>query len=279
MTPHYLLSTASLYLSSLGRTFALARGAGFDGVELSLTPASARTSPQQIAALAREMDLSVASLHPPTIPLPGWADTPDTFRRLARWAPALPGCQVVVLHTPDALSQTDPRMTRFCHILDALQQELAGTPVRIGLENRNRRPGEPLGPLDPPDRLVAFCRQHDCHIVLDTAHAHTMPFPLLETYHTVRELLVNVHLSDVRPIGRWSRFSYLRSIFSHHRVPGQGILPLAALFEAMQQDRYAGWITLELSPLALRFWCPSQTRRLLRQARQTCGQWAGRNSC
>jgi sugar phosphate isomerase/epimerase len=275
MAPLFLLSTASLYFDSLPSGFRLVREAALDGVELSITPANGWLTPQRIQALAEQAGLQVASVHPPTVPLPGWGRNPASRRRLAALARALPGCRIVVLHTPPSFRSGDRPMERFRHTLATFQEALAGSPIVVALENRNRRPGEPLGLLDDPAALLDTARREGCGIVLDTAHASTLPWPLLETYRAVRERLANIHLSDVVSMGWWDRFSYPRSILGHHRIPGQGGLPLRALLAELGQSGYSGLITLELSPVALRFWSRPATRRLLRETAQNCRQWLG----
>lgn len=266
MAAFFLVSTASLYFDSLARGFGLASETGFNGVELSIAPANARVLPARILALAREAGLQVASVHPPTVPLPGWGRNPAGLRRLGALARALPGCRIVVLHTPAALRPDEPRLERFRRTLAALQQALAGSALTVALENRNRQPGEAVGPLDDPAALLELSQREGCGIVLDTAHASTLPWPLLDTYRAVRERLVNIHLSDVAAPAWWGRFSYPRSIFGHHRPPGAGNLPLHSMLAELGRSGYDGLITLELSPVALRFWSRAQTRRILQQS-------------
>lgn len=273
MTPLLLLSTASLYFDSLPRALQLVRESNLDGVELSVAPSNAWAPRERIHALAQAAGLQVASVHPPTLPIPGWGRSVDGIRRVAALARALPGCRIVVLHTPAAAHPSDPRLDRFRRTLAALQTALADTGIAIGLENRNRAAGEPLALYDDPTALLDLARQEACGIVLDTAHASTLPAPLVETYHIVRERLVNIHLSDVVSVGRWERFSYPRSILGHHRLPGEGTLPLAAMLADLGRSGYDGLITLELSPVALRFWSRPATRHLLREAARTTRAW------
>lgn len=268
MAPLLLLSTASLYFDSLPRCFREVRAAGLDGVELSIGPASAWVGPARVHALAQAAGLQVASVHPPTVPLPGWGRSGEGIYRVAALARALPACRIVVLHTP-----ADPRLERFRRLLAALQAALADTGIAIGLENRNRKEGEPLARYDDPAALLDLARRERCGIVLDTAHASTLPWPLLEISQAVRERLVNVHLSDVAAGGWWERFSYPRSILAHHRRPGEGGLPLAALLADLGQSGYDGLVTLELSPVALRFWNRPATQRLLQESVQTTRAW------
>jgi sugar phosphate isomerase/epimerase len=274
MPPRYLLSSASLYFSSLRRCFQLAHKAGFDGLELSLTPASARSTPAQMRALAQEMGLLLPSVHPPPLPLPGWRLSPATFERLGRLARSLPGCRIVVMHVPNVHRQGDPGLARFQRDLDALQQALAGSPVSVALENRSCRPGKAAGFFDSPEALLDLSRRHGCHIVFDTAHASTLSRSLLEVYSILRHRMVNIHLSDAISWRWWNRSSYLRAFFAHHRVPGQGALPLRPLLAQLARDGYDGLITLELSPLALRFWDRPAAFRTLERSLQTCRLWA-----
>lgn len=270
LSPLWLLSTASLYFAPLPQAFRLVREVGLDGVELSIAPASAWAAPERLHALAQATGLRVASVHPPTVPLPGWGRSPAGLRRLATLARALPGCRIVVLHTPSAIRPDDRRMQRFRRALATLQESLVGSGVGVALENRNRRPGEPLALLDDPVALLDLARAEGCTIVLDTAHASTLPMPLLETYRVLRERLINIHLSDVASVGWWARFSYPRSILGHHRPPGTGTLPLHLLLSDLGRSGYDGLITLELSPVALRFWNRARMLRILQQSMRYC---------
>ncbi len=273
MSLQFLLSTASLYFVPFPQILDLAHEVGFDGLEFSptLTP----VSPERIQALVQETGLLVASLHPPTVPLPGWIRPLEATRRLAGLARCLPACRIVVLHFPAVRSGADPRLTRFYRRLEVLQEGLAGSGISVALENRNRRPGEPLGLLDCPEAWLEAGRRLGCGLVLDTSHASTLPFSLLDVYREVRPLLLNVHLSDVQEVRWWHRFSYSRSIFGQHALPGTGRLPLPVLLREMGQDGYSELITLELSPVALRIWNRPVLRSALRQALQTCRTWVG----
>lgn len=270
LSPLWLLSTASLYFAPLPRAFRLVREAGLDGVELSVAPANAWVAPERLQALAQAAGLQIASVHPPTVPLPGWGRSPAGLRRLATLARRLPGCRIVVLHTPSAARPDDRRMQRFRRALATLQKSLAGSGVGVALENRNRRPDEPLALLDDPVALLDLACAEGCAIVLDTAHASTLPLPLLETYRILRERLINIHLSDVASVGWWGRFSYPRSIFGHHRPPGTGSLLLSPLLADLGRSGYDGLITLELSPIALRFWNRARTLHILKQSLRYC---------
>jgi sugar phosphate isomerase/epimerase len=78
--------------------------------------------------------------------------------------------------------------------------------------------------------------------------------------------LANVHLSDVGgPLARLP-VRRLRSAVGEHRFPGTGGLSLSTLLGDLGGDGYAGPVTLEVNPFALRFWWPAAVRRRLAEA-------------
>jgi sugar phosphate isomerase/epimerase len=223
--PLFQLSGASLFFNSLDTTLQVAREAGFAGVEFSPTVGTAWLRPSRVGALAEQKGMLLGSVHPATVPLPGWSVSPAAFRQLAALARSWPGCRAVVLHLPDAHHQGDRQLSSFYRTVGTIQEALAGSDLTIALENRNRHPGEGMGLLDDPAAWMECCRERGCQATLDTAHASTLPFALAEVYRTVRERLVNIHLSDVVGGAWWERFSYPRSILGHHRPPGWGNCP------------------------------------------------------
>ncbi len=251
----------------------MAHEAGFAGVEFSPTFGTAWLRPSRIGPLAAQKGLFLGSVHPATVPLPGWGTSPAAFRQLATLARSWPGCRAVVLHLPDAYHQSDRELSSFYRAVETIQEALAGSDLTIALENRNRRPGEEMGVFDDPAAWMELCRARGCQITFDTAHASTLPFPLAEVYQTVRERLVNIHLSDVIGGAWWERFSYPRSILGHHRPPGWGKLPLHEFIAQLRQDRYEGLITFEISPLALRFWNRRAACSILSESLLTVRRW------
>jgi sugar phosphate isomerase/epimerase len=78
--------------------------------------------------------------------------------------------------------------------------------------------------------------------------------------------LVNVHLSDMGGSFPLATSPHVRRMLGEHRFPGSGELLLADLLADLAAARYAGPITLEVSPFALHGWWPPAVRRRLAQA-------------
>ncbi len=114
--------------------------------------------------------------------------------------------------------------------------------------------------------LADFAARESLATTLDTAHVGSMPCSPLDAYALLREGLANIHLSDLRPVPAFLDLSVLQSYIKHHQLPGEGILPLAALVQMLRRNGYAGLLTLELSPLALGFWSRACVRRQLARA-------------
>lgn len=257
------LSTGSLYIYPLHVTFHLAREAGFEGVELVVGPEVLWRGGAEVRRLADDYGLTIFSLHPPLFPLPGWQDDRTAMRKLIALAQEL-GAFVIVFHPPDAEEWKHPHSRAFLNALHMGQRALAGTPIRLALENPPPSPrGQRL--LTTPGALRAFAQTHDLPLVLDTAHAGSLPHLLQQAYQFYDGRLVNVHLSDVAVSFPLPDIFGLHTYFKRHQFPGEGRLPLAELLHRLAADGYQGPVTLELSPVALRIWWPPTLCRRLRQ--------------
>jgi len=257
------LSTGSLYLYPLRTSFRLAREAGFDGVELVVGPELLWRGGATVKRLADEYGLTIFSLHPPLFAMPGWRDYGTSVRKLMALAEGTEA-SLIVLHSPAVDSWEHPNSRAFLSALDMAQRALAGSFIRLALENPTPpRRGRRL--LTDPVMLRAFVQAHDLPLVLDTAHAGSLPYPLRQIYHLCNGRLVNVHLSDVASSFSLPDILGLHAYFRCHQFPGEGRLPLKDFLRCLTADGYQGPITLELSPVALRIWWPPTVRRRLRQ--------------
>ena len=99
------LSTASLYIYPLRKTFELAKRAGFDGVELVVGPEVEWRGGDYIRRLSREYALPILTVHPPLFAFPGWSRVHITIEpyldRLLSIARVV-GSPLIVLHMPHA---------------------------------------------------------------------------------------------------------------------------------------------------------------------------------
>jgi sugar phosphate isomerase/epimerase len=254
------LSTASLYVYPLRHIFAIARDVGFEGVELVVCPEVLLRGAEYVRRLSQEYGLPIFTLHPSMIPTPRSRQHHRLLPQLTRLALDL-DCQFIVIHTPKALSMEDRLGREYTEAVKKCVQELSGASPRLCIENQAVfRPGDRRYALCATDSLRRFVDEHDLPVTLDTAHVASFPYDLLETYETMRDRLVNVHLSDFRDDVSIPPWFNMHSYFKHHQLPGDGDLPLGRLLRRLREDRYEGPVTIEVSPFALQVWRPGRIR-------------------
>ena len=259
------LSTGSLYLYPLRRVFALARETGYDGLEVALGPGGIPSDGSGLRRLSQEYGLPIFSIHPPMVALPGRSHHHRLLPQMALLACELE-CQFIVIHAPKARSLSQGIGEEYVAAVDECVESLKGASPRLCLENQAVfRPEDREYTLCAPHDLQAFAERHGVLVTLDTAHAASFPYSILEAYEALGSMVVNVHLSDFRQglsIPPWFNF---HSYFKHHQMPGEADLPLVAFLERLKKDGYDGVITVEVSPFSLRAWRPGLVRENLRR--------------
>lgn len=257
------LSTASLYLYPLRHIFSVAKDAGFEGLELALSPEVAIRGCGYLRGLSQEYGLPVLALHPPMIPVPGRKEHHSLLPRMRKLGRGL-GCEFIVIHAPKALNLTEGFGRQYSEAVQTCVKELRHSSPRLSVENQAVfRPGDRRYVLSEPASLRRFADEHDLALTLDTAHAASFPYDLLEAYEVFRSRLGNVHLSDFRSWLSIPPWFNLHSYFKHHQLPGDGDLPLIELLQRLRADSYRGLVTLEVSPTALRAWWPPRAKEEL----------------
>jgi len=252
------LSGASLYLYPLRYTFRLAKELGFSGLELAMGPEVRWRGGHYVRRLSQEYGLLVYGLHPPMFSGPQGLNLKELLPRMVRLGKDM-GCRMLVIHAPKVTSLEGGGLPSLEAILKARREGLLVSLENLALFQEEDR-GYLLGDLY---ELRGFAEKHDLHLTLDTAHAVTFGYDLIEAYEILRPRLVNIHLSDLchkKPMGGWS---YFQIFFQHHQMPGKGYLPLGELLRRLRQDGYQGPITVEISPFALEAWWPEKARRNL----------------
>lgn len=233
------LSTGSLYHRGLAYTLALARDAGFDGVELVVGLDYALGGVTRVSRLVRAAGVPVLSVHPPFVRFPGWPRAVALrMLRLVELARAVEA-PVVVLHAPTIHGPQTPRAARYGYALRLARIAAGEDGPTLALETNQYNKRVHRYYLDDPATLASFAVEHGCAITYDTCHEGANGQDVLATYEALRPALANVHLSDVE----W-RDGYPYT----HRVPGAGSLPLPALLGCMARDGFAGPLTLEIHP-------------------------------
>ncbi len=239
---HITFSTGTFYHRGLGYSLALAREAGYDGVELAMGPEFRFTGVEGLRSIALHYPVPILSVHPPFIPLPGWPRFSDQrIPYLARVAQAL-GIQNMVVHNPPFSSPTSPNAARFISGLQEAQRIAGGDTLRIGLENNQVADQSKRYFLDDLQVLAGFALEHGCGVTFDTCHAAANGQDILECYEIVRPVLYNVHLNDI---------VYRNGKPHTHIPPGKGQLPLDRFLGLLVRDHYDGLVTLEMHPSRL----------------------------
>lgn len=262
----FSLSTGTLYPYPLRQVFRWARQAGFDGVELVINPEAAMRGGRAVRRLARAEGVEIFSAHPTVVPFPGWRERDGGMARTIALAQAA-GIGLVVMHIPRSESLDEGEGLVFRQRIEGWQGRLAGSGLRIAVENKAIRAERHWRyALTPLDRLRAFAERYDLGLVLDTAHAGTAGEDLLQARRLFDTRLVNVHLSDLGGRVPLAAFPLVHRFFGEHRLPGTGELALPALLRDLGSSRYDGLITLEVNPWSVRAWWPPAVRRTLARA-------------
>ena len=257
-------STGTLYPWPLRTTFALAQEVGFQGVELVWGPEVVLRGAAYVRRLSQEY-LPVLSLHPPIVPYPGKGRAAGILPDLICLARQV-DCPLVVLHPPKATVPEETDWTEFLEIL-LRERQRSNPDVQISLENATIvRAADAHYILHDLRRLRAFADRHDLPLTFDTSHAGTSSYELLEAYALLASRVVNVHFSDLVRGRIFPDWRPLYTLFRHHQMPGQGVLPLAEFVRVLLTAGYAGPFTLEVSPTALQAWHPSRVREALAKA-------------
>ena len=255
-----------MYHLPLEKTCALAAESGFDGIELVSGPETWLRRPATIEAIGRRWGLTIYSVHQSLLSFTPRGRGPWRMLEAVELALAL-GCPRVVIHDHGALRWADPSAQTWLRILNRCREMLSGSPTRLALENpgvysaAGRR-----NPLASAPVLADFARRYDLDVTLDTCHVGTPGTAFLATYEALRDRLANVHLSDLKIVATPAPARAYKTLFLHHQLPGEGILPLAALLARMHAEGFGGPITLEPSPAALQAWSPGRLRARLAQA-------------
>jgi sugar phosphate isomerase/epimerase len=260
------LSTGTLYSYPLRWVFRQASVAGFDGVELVINPEMILRGGGAVRRLAAEEGLDILSVHPTVVALPGWRERHGGIGPTIRFALEA-GAGIVVLHTPRSESLDQEEGLAFCQQVEAWQRRLAGTRLRLAIENKAvRTERDRHYALTPLSRLRAFADDRDLGLVLDTTHAGTAGEDLLQARQVMGGRLVNVHLSDMGGRLPLARVPAVWKWVGQHRFPGAGDLALAALLADLRDHGYGGLLTLEINPFAARIWWPPASQRRLAHA-------------
>jgi len=235
-----LLSTGSLYTLPLEEIFEMASSAGFDGIELLISPGFSKRHPlDQLKELSAI--LPIRALHAPFIRFRHWRGKISSLRKSVEWARQL-GAQVVTFHPPNWLN-LEFRFWQWMKGIRDFQREVGDGDVAVSIENM------PLVGLNirfcgyfwsSTRKLLRFAEEKNLFLTFDCTHMGTRRIDFIEEfllfYRSGR--VKNIHFSDYRP-------------FHEHLYPGKGHLPLTRFLHLLGRIGYGEFLTVEITPQEL----------------------------
>lgn len=266
------ISGSSLLHLPQTQRFSLAAAAGFDGIELVITPEVWRKGADFVSRLAEKYELPVLTLHPPMQRMHEW-DRNGWYVNSMHVAMQIPTCRLIVFHTPNTALWDSPRgrwykeSIRRCRAMSdrvqiAIETSNAETRSKDGVRNQ-----KPL--LYYYDDLRRFVDEEDLQVTFDTCHASTTPDGLMAAYERLHDRIANIHFSDMRDMSRFPGFirrnRRVHRFIMRHYTPGWGTLPLEQFVHRLVRDGYARTLTFEETPVAMPFWSKYYTLKHLRK--------------
>lgn len=259
------VAVGALTLYPLDLSFAIARDAGAEFVEVLLSRRMRAGDGRAIVERANRAGVTVMTAHAALALRPEPLEEKIAADIASiRVAAGIDSCRSLVLHTPLSQGGEAAPVQRW---LDAVAEarERIHPRLDLALENRaENSDGLPGQWLDDTGRLAPVASEWGMRVCLDLAHAASFGLDLPAVVKSVGPQLANVHLSDARD--RQYRGGLLNGLLRDHAIPGHGILAIDEALNVLNDIGYRGPLTLELSPLSLRAWLPGAPRRQLRAA-------------
>ncbi len=265
-----LFSTGSLYLYDVSYSFALAKEAGYDGIEIMCDERWSTRDPHYLKTLTTAHDLPVLVVHTPfSSKIPGWGYAHDDINRIERTLELAErlGAESIVVHLPSRIRMKSAQLDGHEVRIPALDEEgklkawietklpdvQRKTPVKIALENMplKRVAGFDFDPVWW-NEISAWSTVH-AHLTLDTTHWATKQIDPVLAYEAAKDRIAHVHLSN-----------YYNQ--EEHHLPQKGVLKLGKLLHQMAEDGYAGTISLEVDPQHLNYKDAKEVRAKLRES-------------
>lgn len=230
------ISTGTLFTFPLEKVFAIAREAGFDGVELIVNHEFQKVNSRRlIKDLAQT--LPVLSIHAPFMPLDGWGNQIDSLKRSVEIA-ADCGVKLVNFHPPSWLGG-ELRFWRWLYGIMNFQEEVGRQGVIITLENMPWVGRFNINPhiLSSTEKMIDFLHERNLYLTFDCTHMGSGKANFINDFYLFYNSgrIRNIHFSD---------YGHGRE----HLLPGRGILPLTRFLNHLRNTGYSQTLTLELSP-------------------------------
>lgn len=230
------VSTGTLFIFPLHRSFEMAAEAGFDGLELIINQDFEHVNARKLIVELGRI-LPILSIHAPFMPLYGWGSPVDSLKRSVELAAAA-GVPMVNFHPPSWLG-FEIGFWRWMYRIQDFQKEVGGGQVLLTLENMpwkgKYRINENI--LARSESMIEFISARNLYQTFDCTHMGSGKANFINDFYLFHETgrVRNIHFSD---------YGHGRE----HLLPGRGILPLTRFLNHLSTTRYDGTLTLELSP-------------------------------
>jgi sugar phosphate isomerase/epimerase len=211
----------------LGWTMNVFADAGFSAVEVLFAHSTETRDSDKIQGFARVAGLSVPVVHGPYMVFLRNVFTTNYVEKTRRSVDlaAEVGAHTLVAHAPLRWERTHADWAR-----SEASEEAAQHHVRFAMENLYPVWGLNFSSIVLPEELNGFK-----HVVFDTSHFAVTGVDLFEAWHTLRDRVAHLHVSNNLGNGKDS-----------HAPLGTGVLPIDRFLAHVGRSGYAGTITLEL---------------------------------
>jgi sugar phosphate isomerase/epimerase len=223
------ISTGTFYQAPFARSLEWIRQAGFEYIELlahweggdgwAMAQNLKGLAPREVLRIVRESGLKISSLHDGGGVIEAGAESviaESTAEYLEHGAREIP---CVVFHTPHKKT-ANPRWWEGYRAIAGADLRQIAKQATVCVENLFRCEGYQV-PLLEPEELLAFAREYDIYVNLDTVHCAQAGQDLPGMAKTLRERVYAVHLSDY-------------AAPAAHVFAGEGTLPLRECFTALE---------------------------------------------
>lgn len=236
------MSTSCVFPASTEKAFALAKAAGYDGIEVMVTQDRATQEADQLRELSQRYELPILSVHAPVLLLTqfvwGW-DPKAKLERSAELAAQM-GAGTVVVHPPFTWQRGYAR--RFAEIVASTHERYG---VEIAVENMFpwKVRGLSVAAYAPGWDPTGY--DFDA-ITLDFSHAALSGRDTLEMAEVLGDRVRHIHLCD----GSGSLDE--GKIFDEHLLPGRGGQPVAQTLEWLARRGWDGSVIAEVNTRSAR---------------------------
>lgn len=243
MTKRISLSTTSVKPLKIERSFQLAKEIGYTGVEVMITPEKNSHDIEYIKYLMDKYEIPVTSIHAPTLLACKYVWGTSNESKLIKsieMAEAV-GAKNIIIHPP---VKYNAYANRFIGTINRLQKS---TKVLLSVENMFpwQIRGHKIDMYAPT--WDAICQSVD-NLVFDFSHASLSGLDGVEFVKQYGSKLKVIHLTD----GTLRAKSKGDAIFDEHLIPGEGSMPIQAVYDELVKQGWKGKTVLEINTTKLK---------------------------